>query len=102
MDGRDIGTVVFPDAQLKFFLDADLGVRAARRFRDLQRAGESADPEAIRADVARRDARDRAREAAPLRAAPDAIRIDSTDLDAEGVVHLMLAEVRRVCQLDKS
>jgi cytidylate kinase len=102
MDGRDIGTVVFPDAQLKFFLDADLGVRADRRLRDLQRAGGGADPETIRADVARRDARDRARQVAPLRAAPDAIRIDSTDLDAGGVVRLMLAEVRRIGEPDKS
>ena len=102
MDGRDIGTVVFPNAQLKFFLDADLAVRADRRLKDLQRAGATAEPSAIRAEVARRDARDRAREVAPLRAAPDAIRIDSTLLDAEAVVGVMLGEVAKVLNQDKS
>jgi cytidylate kinase len=102
MDGRDIGTVVFPDAQLKFFLDADLAVRADRRLKDLRRAGATAEPGAIREEVARRDARDRAREVAPLRAAPDAIRIDSTSLDAEAVVGMMLGEVAKVLNQDKS
>jgi cytidylate kinase len=102
MDGRDIGTVVFPDATLKFFLDADLGVRAARRLRDLERAGASAEADAIREDVARRDARDRAREVAPLRPAVDAIRIDSTALDAEAVVGLMLAEVAKRLEKDNA
>jgi len=102
MDGRDIGTVVFPNAQLKFFLDADLTVRADRRLKDLQRAGATAEPSAIREEVARRDARDRAREVAPLRPAPDAIRIDSTCLDAEAVVGVMLGEVAKVFNQDKS
>lgn len=102
MDGRDIGTVVFPNARLKFFLDADLAVRADRRLKDLQRAGTTAEPSAIREEVARRDARDRAREVAPLRAAPDAIRIDSTSLDAEAVVGVMLGEVAKVLNQDKS
>jgi cytidylate kinase len=102
MDGRDIGTVVFPHAQVKFFLDADLSVRADRRLKDLQRAGAAADLQAIQEEVERRDARDRAREIAPLRPAPDAIRIDSTRLDAEGVVGLMLAEVSKRLEQDKS
>ena len=102
MDGRDIGTVVFPDAELKFFLDAELNVRAARRLRDLERAGAVAEAHAIREDVARRDARDRARDVAPLRPAADAIRIDSTARDAETVVGLMLAEVAKRLQQDKS
>lgn len=102
MDGRDIGTVVFPDAQVKFFLDADLSVRADRRLKDLQRAGGRAEVSAIREDVARRDARDRAREVAPLRAAPDAVRIDSTSLDADAVVGVMLGEVTRRLKQDKS
>lgn len=96
MDGRDIGTVVFPGAQVKFFLDADLTVRAERRLKDLQRAGATPEPGAIREEVARRDARDRDREVAPLRAAPDAIRIDSTSLDAEAVVRVMLRQVAKV------
>ena len=102
MDGRDIGTVVFPSAQLKFFLDADLTVRADRRLKDLQRVGATAEPSVIREEVARRDARDRAREVAPLRAAPDAIRIDSTSLDAEAVVGVMLEAVAKVLNQDKS
>ncbi len=101
MDGRDIGTVVFPQARFKFFLDADLSVRADRRFKDLRRAGTAAQPDAIREDVARRDARDRAREVAPLRPAADAIRIDSTQLDAEAVVGLMVAEVAKRLNRDK-
>lgn len=99
MDGRDIGTVVFPDADLKFFLDADLAVRAERRRGDLERAGKPSDPEAVRNEVARRDARDREREASPLRPAPDAIRIDSSALGVEEVLERMLAEVARLFQL---
>jgi cytidylate kinase len=102
MDGRDIGTVVFPDAALKFFLDAELGVRAARRLRDLERAGAVAEADAIREDVARRDARDRARDVAPLRSADDAIRIDSTAMDVDTVVRRMLAEVAKRLEQDKS
>lgn len=102
MDGRDIGTVVFPHAQLKFFLDADLAVRADRRLKDLQRAGAAPESTAIREEVARRDARDRAREAAPLRAADDAVHIDSTTLDADAVVRRMLAAVEAFLQQDKS
>lgn len=102
MDGRDIGTVVFPNARVKFFLDADLAVRADRRLKDLQRSGAAPAPEAIEREVARRDARDRAREAAPLRAASDAIIIDSTSLDAETVVGMMLREVTKLLNQDKS
>ena len=102
MDGRDIGTVVFPDARLKFFLDADLEVRADRCLKDLQRAGTAAEPGAIRDEVARRDARDRSREVAPLRPAADAIRIDSTALDAEAVVRVMLGAAARLLEQDKS
>jgi cytidylate kinase len=102
MDGRDIGTVVFPDAQVKFFLDADLAVRAERRLKDLERAGAAPASAAIRAEVERRDARDRARDVAPLRPADDAIRIDSTALDVEAVVGAMLAAVAARLRLDKS
>jgi cytidylate kinase len=102
MDGRDIGTVVFPEADLKFFLDADLGVRADRRLHDQRRAGGAADPGAVREEIARRDARDSGREIAPLRPAADAIRIDSTALDADGVVRRMLDEVAGLRERDKS
>lgn len=102
MDGRDIGTAVFPNADLKFYLDADLTVRAARRLQDLRRSGTDADLEAIQAEVARRDARDRARETSPLTAAPDAIRIDSTNLAVDEVLRRMLAVVEEILKPDKS
>jgi cytidylate kinase len=102
MDGRDIGTVVFPDAEVKFYLDADLTVRAARRAEDLRRGGAEVDPRAVRAEVARRDERDRQRDASPLQAAAEAIRIDSTHLGPEDVVACMLEEVRRFHRSDKS
>ncbi len=102
MDGRDIGTVVFPNADLKFYLDADLAVRAARRLRDLRRGGADDDLPAVQADVARRDARDRGREASPLTTAADSIRIDSTALTVDEVVDRMLAVVRGILGPDKS
>jgi cytidylate kinase len=102
MDGRDIGTVVFPDADLKFYLDAHVSVRAARRLQDLRRSGTDAAFEAVQADVDRRDARDRGRETSPLMVAPDAIRVDSTGLDADEVVCRMLAVVEKFVKQDKS
>ncbi len=102
MDGRDIGTVVLPDADLKFYLDAALSVRAARRLQDLRRSGTDANLEAVQADVTRRDARDRGREASPLTVAPDAIRLDSTGLGADEVVRRMLAVVKQFVKPDKS
>ncbi|HTX54160.1 MAG TPA: (d)CMP kinase [Candidatus Baltobacteraceae bacterium] len=101
MDGRDIGTVVFPDAHLKFFLDADLAVRAARRGKDLERAGTPMATDQLHDEIARRDARDISREHSPLRAAPDAIRIDSSGLDPEQVLARMLTEVERFLQTHK-
>ncbi|MBI2563875.1 MAG: (d)CMP kinase [candidate division NC10 bacterium] len=102
MDGRDIGTVVFPEADLKFYLDADLTVRSARRLGDLRRMGTPVEREAVRAEVARRDERDRGRETSPLTAAADAIRIDSTALDADGVLRVMLEAVQHVLKPDNS
>lgn len=90
MDGRDIGTVVFPAADVKFFLDADLKVRAERRLRDLERVGARMDLAAVEGEVLRRDARDQGRAVAPLRPAEDAVRLDTTALDVEGVVAAML------------
>jgi len=95
MDGRDIGTVVFPRADLKFFLNADLEVRAARRARDLERAGVRTDLAQVQGEVARRDARDRGREASPLRPAPEAIHLDNSRMDPDAVVAAMLAVVHR-------
>jgi CMP/dCMP kinase len=86
--------VVFPDAAAKFFLTADPSVRARRRFEEMSAAGQAADLAATRDDLERRDARDTTRAAAPLLEAPDAVRVDSTDLELEEVVERMLAAVR--------
>lgn len=92
-EGRDMGTVVFPDADLKFFLDASARRRALRRFRQYGQQGAQT-LEQIEADIRRRDAADSNRDAAPLKAADDAVIIDSTDMDAQNVVDTMLGYVR--------
>jgi CMP/dCMP kinase len=99
-EGRDMGTVVFPDADVKFFLDADLAVRAQRRYHELQPTGELALAE-VQRQMQRRDLSDSTRSLAPLKAAEDAIRIDSTDLDREAVVGRMLAFVHKVAEISK-
>ncbi len=93
-EGRDMGTVVFPEADLKFFLTADEDARARRRFAELRGAGAGIALEEVLADLQRRDRQDAERAVAPLRAAEDAIRIDSTGLTLEEVVAAMLAAVR--------
>ena len=94
-EGRDQGTAVFPDAGCKFYLDAAPEERLRRRAAQLQRQGKQADLESLRREQAERDARDRSRHLAPLRAAADAVVIDSTGLTAAEVTDLMEAEVRR-------
>ncbi len=86
MEGRDIGTVVFPDAEVKVFLDASLDVRAQRRFEELRGRGAVVEFEAVRRAEEERDRRDRTRDHSPLRQAPDAIVIDSTGVPADAVV----------------
>jgi cytidylate kinase len=91
-EGRDMGTVVFPDADLKFFLDASIQTRAKRRFKELS----STTPqslEAVETDMRRRDTNDSNRDLAPLKPAEDAIRIDSTDLTIEDVVDKIVSAV---------
>ena len=78
LDGRDIGTVIAPEAQVKLFIIADLDARAERRFAELRSAGREVALADIRADLARRDARDSSRQDAPLMAAGDAITLDTT------------------------
>ena len=97
MDGRDIGTVVLPDAQLKIYLDADLDERARRRHDELLRRGESVPLNQVRAGLAFRDKQDREREIAPLVQAPDAVYIDSTGMSIQQVTDqvLQLARQRR-------
>ena len=91
MEGRDIGTVVFPDADLKFFLDASIEARSQRRYEQAGGAAEAASPEAISPEIIskelrERDERDRNRAESPLRAAEDAVIIDSTGLTLDDVL----------------
>jgi cytidylate kinase len=95
-EGRDQGTMVFPDAAVKIYLDADLSERARRRAGDLAAAGEAVDLEALQAEISRRDDRDRNRDVGPLSAPTDAVHIDSTSLDVEAVVRAVLQVVARV------
>ena len=90
MEGRDIGTVVFPHADLKIFLDATPDVRARRRWQELQERGEKTDYESVLADVHRRDIRDRGRETSPLARAADAVVIDNTAMDAEETARVIV------------
>ena len=89
LEGRDTGTVVFPDAEAKFFLDAHAAVRALRRYREWA-AAEGKTYEEVLKDVLRRDIQDSTRQQSPLRMAEGAVYIDSTTLTAEEVVEEML------------
>ena len=95
MEGRDIGTVVFPDAEIKVFLDASLDERARRRFEELKARGAGVDLESVRKAEEERDRRDRTRNHSPLRAAPDAVVIDSTGVPADEVVARIVQLVQR-------
>lgn len=90
MDGRDIGTMILPDADLKIFLTASVETRARRRYVEQTQKGETCSLEEIIDDIRERDYRDSHREAAPLRQAEDAIRIDSSDMTIEEVVNEIL------------
>jgi len=83
LDGRDIGTVVCPDANVKLFVTATAEARALRRFKELQAAGVGTIYQRVLQDIEQRDARDRERQTAPLRPASDAIELDTTALDAD-------------------
>jgi CMP/dCMP kinase len=93
MEGRDIGTAIFPDAEFKFFLDADVKTRARRRFEELERKGASITEPEVLAQLVERDRRDSGRELAPLRRADDATEIDSTKLSVEAVLAAMKAKI---------
>lgn len=94
MEGRDIGTVVFPEAAVKIYLDAEPRVRAERRLKDLEARGERAEVEDVEREIRRRDERDRTRADSPLRQAPDAVYFDSTGLSPEEVEEGLLRIVR--------
>jgi cytidylate kinase len=97
LDGRDIGTVVCPEAQLKLFVTASLEARAERRRAELAGRGEPVSADAIQADLRARDERDSARGTAPLRAADDAFRLDTTAMTIDEVLAAAasLVEARR-------
>lgn len=94
MDGRDIGTVVLPDAQVKIYLTASVEVRARRRFLELQEKGEPAVFETIAADIAERDHRDMTREVSPLKQADDAVLVDTSDMTIDEVTQRILEIVK--------
>ncbi len=83
LDGRDIGTVIFPDAEVKLYVTASAEARGMRRWKELQARGVEADLATVTTEIRERDEADLARSAAPLMAAPDATRIDTTELDAD-------------------
>jgi cytidylate kinase len=83
LDGRDIGTIIFPQADAKFFVTASVDARAHRRWLEQQQRGIEVDFQVVKDDMAARDAADASREAAPLRAADDAVTLDTTRLDAD-------------------
>ncbi|MBS3756652.1 MAG: (d)CMP kinase [Desulfobacterales bacterium] len=94
-EGRDMGTVVFPDADVKFFLTADLKVRARRRYEEL-RGKSNQRLEEVENDMQQRDANDSGRDTAPLKPAPDAVTIDSTDKPIDNVIDEMLTGIREI------
>ncbi len=95
MDGRDIGTIVLPDAELKVYLTADLEVRARRRTDDLALRGEVVPYDKVLADLTVRDHRDMTREVAPLRAAHDAVVVDSSLLSVDAAVRAVVESARQ-------
>jgi len=95
LEGRDTGTVVAPDAEVKFYLDASLEERARRRQLELRARGVDVDTETARRDIAARDTQDSGRALAPLRQASDAIHVDTTGLTVEQVVGVLAEMVER-------
>jgi cytidylate kinase len=95
LEGRDMGTVVFPDAEIKYYLDASAEIRALRRYREL--APKSTQSlKAVQCDMQQRDSNDASRAVAPLKMARDAIRIDSTALSIDQVIEVMVDHINRI------
>lgn len=94
IEGRDIGTVVFPDADNKFYLDADFKERVVRRYKELKELNQDVTLEEIQEDLNRRDNTDSNRECAPLKKAPDAVYIDTTDMTIKEVVDKIFKEIK--------
>lgn len=98
MDGRDIGTVVLPDADLKIYLTASVEERARRRFLEMQKKGEDISLESIKEDIIKRDKADMEREIAPLKQADDALLIDSSDMSVDEVVKSIVMLAKEACK----
>ncbi len=98
LEGRDIGTVVFPDADLKFFLEASADVRARRRFEELFQKGSDSSLDAVLADQTKRDRDDSSRAVAPLKPAEDAVRVDTSGLPLSEVVQRLERVIRERLQ----
>lgn len=96
MDGREIGTFVFPDAKVKFYLDATSEERAKRRHKQLLEKGENIPVEVLQAEIEKRDENDKNREFAPLKRADDAIFVDSTDMTLSQVVSYMSEKTKEI------
>lgn len=96
MDGRDIGTVVFPDADVKFFLDASAAERGKRRYLELKAKGMDVDLGQITREIEERDQQDRGREIAPLKKADDALLVDSTALNIDETIEQMVSVIEKV------
>ncbi|MGC1679587.1 MAG: (d)CMP kinase [Candidatus Binataceae bacterium] len=101
MEGRDIGTAIFPDAEFKFFLDAEVAVRARRRYEELAAKGTSITFEQVLDQLRERDARDSSRALAPLKRADDAIVVDSTALDIPAVTNAIKEHILSAANADK-
>jgi len=95
MDGRDIGTVVLPNADYKFFMTASQDERARRRFLELELAGEKTDVETVKQNLISRDKIDSEREVSPLKQADDAILIDNTEINKEETIDLILSYIKK-------
>lgn len=96
LEGRDIGTVVFPGASLKFFLTATVKVRVDRRFKQLQSRGQNPDKDKLLQEIETRDERDSTREAAPLKKAIDAIEVDTSKLSEAQVIETVCAYIKEI------
>ncbi len=96
IDGRDIGTVIFPDAPVKFYIDAALETRAQRRWKELREKGEDIPLETVIADFKIRDTRDSSRSFRPMKAAADAIVLDTTQMDAQTVLAVAMGHLQHI------
>jgi len=93
LDGRDIGTVVFPDADRKFYIDADFGERVSRRFKEQIEAGSTVNMDEVSSDLSNRDRIDSTREVAPLKKADDALYVDTTRMSINEVVDTLASQI---------